>query len=204
MVAPGETFDAGVPVRAVGEQHAVIHPEFPRFFNSGYVLSLGDQMVYHPGDALTDPGERIDLLCAPVSAPWLKISEALDFVRLVGAPRNLGIHDRVYSEFAHGIVDGQMGRFLGDAAGVRPDPRRHRPLTRQARPSSAYVLADPAASAARPTSRASGNSWLDRSRPRSPRCSAESAEANGPVVVQPRHRHAGRAEPGDLSPERVA
>ena len=39
VVAPGETFDAGVPVRAVGEQHAVIHPEFPEFFNSGYVLT---------------------------------------------------------------------------------------------------------------------------------------------------------------------
>ncbi len=39
VVAPGETFDAGLPVRAVGELHAVIHPEFPRFFNSGYVLS---------------------------------------------------------------------------------------------------------------------------------------------------------------------
>ncbi len=115
VVAPGETFDAGLPVRAVGEQHAVIHPEFPQFFNSGYVLTLGDHRVYHPGDALTDPGERIDLLCAPVSAPWLKISEALDFVRLVGAPRNLGIHDRVYSEFALGIVDTHMGRFLGDA-----------------------------------------------------------------------------------------
>ena len=54
------------------------------------------------------------MLCAPVCAPWLKISEALDFARLVGAPRNLGIHDRVYSEFAHGIVESQMGRFLGD------------------------------------------------------------------------------------------
>ncbi len=114
VVAPGENFDVGVPVRAVGEQHAVIHPEFPQFFNSGYVVSLGDQSVFHPGDALTDPGERIDLLCAPISAPWLKISEALDFVRLVGAPRNLGIHDRVYSDFALGIVDSHMGRFLGD------------------------------------------------------------------------------------------
>jgi L-ascorbate metabolism protein UlaG (beta-lactamase superfamily) len=115
VVSPGETFDAGIPVRAVGEQHAVIHPEFPQFFNSGYVVTLGDQVVYHPGDALTAPGEHVDVLCAPVSAPWLKISEALDFARLVGAPRNLGIHDRVYTEFAHGIVETQMARFLGDA-----------------------------------------------------------------------------------------
>ena len=35
-------FDAGLPVRAVGEMHAVIHPEFPRLFNSGYVVTAGD------------------------------------------------------------------------------------------------------------------------------------------------------------------
>ena len=112
VVAPGDTFDAGVPVRAVGELHAVIHPEFPRFFNSGYVLTLGDRKVYHPGDALTEPGEDVDVLLVPVSAPWLKASEAIDFARAVKAPRNLAIHDRVYSEAGLGIIDGHMDRFL--------------------------------------------------------------------------------------------
>ena len=112
VVAPGETFDVGVPVRAVGELHAVIHPEFPRFFNSGYVLTLGDRKVYHPGDALTEPGEDVDVLLVPVSAPWLKASEAIDFARAVKAPRNLAIHDRVYSEAGLGIIDAHMDRFL--------------------------------------------------------------------------------------------
>ncbi len=112
VVAPGETFDVGVPVRAVGELHAVIHPEFPRFFNSGYVLTLGDRKVYHPGDALTEPGEDVDVLLVPVSGPWLKASEAIDFARAVKAPRNLAIHDRVYSEAGLGIIDGHMDKFL--------------------------------------------------------------------------------------------
>ena len=54
--------------------------------------------MFHPGDALTGPGEAVDLLLLPVSAPWLKVSEAIDFAREVGAPHNLAIHDRVYSE----------------------------------------------------------------------------------------------------------
>ena len=41
VVAPGSTFDVGLPVRAVGELHAVIHPEFPRITNSGYVVDAG-------------------------------------------------------------------------------------------------------------------------------------------------------------------
>jgi L-ascorbate metabolism protein UlaG (beta-lactamase superfamily) len=112
VVAPDEEFEAGLPVRAVGELHAVIHPEFPRFYNSGYVLTVGDQKVYHPGDALTEPGEHVDLLCVPVSAPWMRASEAIEFARAVKAPRNLAIHDRVYSEAGLGIVDGHMNAFL--------------------------------------------------------------------------------------------
>ena len=115
VVLPGQEFEAGLPVRAVGELHAVIHPEFPRFYNSGYVLTAGDEKVYHPGDALTGPDEEVDLLCVPVSAPWLKAAEAIDFARAVKAPRNLAIHDRIYSEAGLGIVDGHMNTFLPDA-----------------------------------------------------------------------------------------
>src|SRR3954463_13207246 len=42
VIAPDETFgiggEGGVSVRAVGELHAVIHPEIPRIHNSGYVV----------------------------------------------------------------------------------------------------------------------------------------------------------------------
>ncbi len=112
VVAPGQSLDAGLPVRAVGELHAVIHPDLPRVSNSGYVVTAGDQLVYHPGDALTPPGEPVDLLCVVVSAPWMKASDAVDFARLVGAPRNLAIHDRVYSEAGLSIVDGHLTRLL--------------------------------------------------------------------------------------------
>jgi hypothetical protein len=77
-------------------------------------VTAGGQTVFHPGDALTGPGQAVDVLCAPVSAPWLKASEAVDFARSVGAARNLAIHDRVYSEAGLGIVDGHFGRLLGE------------------------------------------------------------------------------------------
>ena len=114
VVDPGQEFDAGLPVRAVGELHAVIHPDLPRFHNSGYLVTAGDTRLFHPGDALTGPGEPVDVLCAPVCAPWLKASEAVDFAREVGAPRNLAIHDRVYSEAGLGIVDGHFDALLAE------------------------------------------------------------------------------------------
>ena len=113
VVAPEETWSIGtVGVRAVGELHAVIHPELPRFHNSGYLLSMGDSTVFHPGDALTGPGVPVDVLLAPVCAPWMRVAEGVEFAREVGAARNVAIHDRVFSPEGLGAADAQFGRFL--------------------------------------------------------------------------------------------
>jgi L-ascorbate metabolism protein UlaG (beta-lactamase superfamily) len=112
VLAPGESFDAGIPARSVGELHALIHSDLPRAYNSCYVFDLGGTTVYHPGDALTVPDQSIDVLCVPVSAPWMRAAEGVDFARAVGAPRNLAIHDRVYSEAGLKIVDGHFGLLL--------------------------------------------------------------------------------------------
>jgi len=113
VVSPGESCDVGLPVEVVGEKHAVIHPELPHFDNSGYLVTIDGTTVFHPGDALTVPATPPDLLLLPVSAPWLKVSECIDYARDVGAARSLAIHDAVYSEAGLGIVDGHLGRFLG-------------------------------------------------------------------------------------------
>lgn len=112
VVKPGASLDVGVPVEVVGEKHAVIHPELPHFDNSGYLLMVEGTTLFHPGDALTVPPATPDLLLLPVSAPWLKVSECIDYARTVGAPRSLAIHDAVYSEAGLGIVDTHLGRFL--------------------------------------------------------------------------------------------
>ncbi|PUA82671.1 MBL fold metallo-hydrolase [Nocardioides currus] len=112
VVRAGSVLDVGLPVDVVGERHAMIHPEIPRVDNSGFVLTVDGLRIYHPGDSLTLPEREIDLLLAPISAPWLKVGEAIDFVRAVGAPRNLGIHDKVYTDAALGMVDAHMGNLL--------------------------------------------------------------------------------------------
>jgi L-ascorbate metabolism protein UlaG (beta-lactamase superfamily) len=114
VVAPGDSFDTGLPVQAVGEWHAVIHEELPRFYNSGYVVTGGDTVVYHPGDSFTTPDQDVDVLLAPVSGPWLKLAEAIDFARAVGAPRNLAIHELVSSDIGLALTDGRMEAMLGE------------------------------------------------------------------------------------------
>jgi L-ascorbate metabolism protein UlaG (beta-lactamase superfamily) len=108
-------------VVAVGELHAVIHEDLPRFHNCGYLFALGGETIFHPGDALTVPEQRhhhhhdraeVDVLLAPVCAPWMKVSEGIDFARAVGARRNVAIHDRVYSDMGLGVADSHFGRLL--------------------------------------------------------------------------------------------
>ncbi|SFC22116.1 L-ascorbate metabolism protein UlaG, beta-lactamase superfamily [Nocardioides terrae] len=116
VVTPGQSFEvAGVPVTATGELHAVIHEELPRFHNSGYRIEMGGQRLFHPGDAITETDVDVDVLFVPVSAPWAAARELIDYARAVKAPRNVAIHDRIYSEVGSGIFDSQINRFLSQA-----------------------------------------------------------------------------------------
>lgn len=110
--SPGGRPDIGVPTELVGEKHAVIYRDLPHFDNSGFLLDVGGTRVFHPGDALTIPTTPVDVLLLPVSAPWLKASECIDYAIAVGAPRNIPIHEAVYSEAGLGIVLSHLQRFL--------------------------------------------------------------------------------------------
>lgn len=114
IVHPGDHIEPGAPVEVVGEKHAIIYEQMPHFDNSGYLLTLGDTTIFHPGDSLTVPDQHVDVLLLPVSAPWLKLSECIDYARSVGAPRNVAIHDRVYSPEGLGIIGNLIPRFLAD------------------------------------------------------------------------------------------
>ena len=101
----------GVQVDGVGEQHAVIHPDIPRIANVGYLVGG----VYHPGDSLQAPPHDVEVLLAPVGAPWLKLSEAVDLVRAVGPGIVVPIHDAVLSDAGRGLADRIVGGLCAPA-----------------------------------------------------------------------------------------
>jgi L-ascorbate metabolism protein UlaG (beta-lactamase superfamily) len=111
-VGHGDTFTAaGFDVQVHGELHAVIHPDIPRITNVGYLVDGGK--VFHPGDALTVPGQAVETLMLPVMAPWSKISEVIDYVREVGPLRAYDIHDALLTDLARPIYDNQIGALGG-------------------------------------------------------------------------------------------
>lgn len=102
-VATGDTFEAsGFTVAVVGGEHAEIYDGLPGCVNLGFIV---DGRVYHPGDAVHVPDASIDTLLVPVSAPWLKLAEAIDFVRAVRPHRAFPIHDAMLSENGKRGVD---------------------------------------------------------------------------------------------------
>ena len=122
-VEPGQSFTvAGVPVRAYGGQHAVIHPDIPVIQNIGYLFA---DVVYHPGDALLVPDDvQVDTLFAPIHAPWSKFSEVLDFIRAVAPRRAYALHDGLLNDNGFGVLDRQY------TAMSNTDYRRLEPGTR--------------------------------------------------------------------------
>ena len=109
-VGPGETFTvAGVDVQVVGGEHAEIYNGLPGCANVGFVLAG----IYHPGDALHVPDVEVETLLVPVSAPWLKLREALDFMRAVAPARAFPIHDAMFSDIGNAGVDRWMANEGG-------------------------------------------------------------------------------------------
>ncbi|TWF94775.1 MBL fold metallo-hydrolase [Saccharopolyspora dendranthemae] len=92
--SPGDALDlGGSSIGVVGGQHAVIHPDIPNIDNIGYLVDHG--AFYHPGDAFHVPEQRVDVLGLPTGAPWLKLSEAVDFLRAVAPRAAVPIHEAV-------------------------------------------------------------------------------------------------------------
>jgi L-ascorbate metabolism protein UlaG (beta-lactamase superfamily) len=92
---------AALGVRVLGEKHARIHADVPLATNVGFLVGG----VLHPGDAYVDPqGGAVDVLLVPVGGPWVKGSEAIDYVRSVRPPRAVAIHDGHLSAAGVGLM----------------------------------------------------------------------------------------------------
>ena len=107
VVSPGESVEIGTwKLRFYGGNHAIIHPTIPVVQNVGVLIN---ERLYYPGDSFHIPLDiEVDVLAAPAGAPWLKVSEAMDFVSLVAPKRAFGTHDGVLSAAGIGLVHDRL------------------------------------------------------------------------------------------------
>jgi L-ascorbate metabolism protein UlaG (beta-lactamase superfamily) len=89
----GEKFEvAGVAIAVYGTDHAIIHPSIPGIENVGYMIA---GRFFYPGDNFTDPGVPVEILALPIGAPWLKISEVIDYAVAIAPKIAIPAHDAV-------------------------------------------------------------------------------------------------------------
>ena len=101
-----------VTVTGVGELHALIHDDIPRIHNTGMrVAADGEPTFFHPGDALdADPGD-VDVLAFPLSAPWARSRDMTEFLRRLGAPHAIPVHDALLSDVGRTLYLTQAGNL---------------------------------------------------------------------------------------------
>jgi L-ascorbate metabolism protein UlaG (beta-lactamase superfamily) len=110
--APGvqvwATGPAATALREGGAPEQQVHEVTP-----GQVLDAAGARVtvgglYHPGDSFVPPAAQpeagLDVLLVPVSAPWLKMEQAIDFARSVPARVVVPIHEVFLSDAGHAMA----------------------------------------------------------------------------------------------------
>ena len=89
-----------------GGTHAIIHRSIPVIPNLGVMVN---ELLYYPGDSFVLPGQPVDTLAIPASAPWLKIGDAMDFLELVKPRFAFPTHDAVLSDLGKDSTDNWLG-----------------------------------------------------------------------------------------------
>lgn len=94
-------------VQFFGGTHAAITDSMPVPPNLGVLV---DNSFYYPGDSFIAPENlQVKTLALPASAPWLKISEAMDFLARVKPAFAFPTHDAILSNEGKQIADRMLG-----------------------------------------------------------------------------------------------
>ena len=116
VVGPGDTLDFGrTVVTVVGGRHADVYGDVPGCTNAAYLVDHG--ALLHPGDSFFVPEQAVDVLAVAVDGPWLKLAEAVDYVRAVSPRVAVPIHEGETTDPAK--YAGMLAAFSPDGV-VRP------------------------------------------------------------------------------------
>lgn len=108
-VSAGDTVACGpFTLEFTGGEHLYTHPDFPVPPNLGVLVNNGE--LYYPGDSFALPGRSVRTLAVPASAPWMKISQAMDFIVDVKPKTYFPTHDALLSEKGHELVNSWLVR----------------------------------------------------------------------------------------------
>jgi L-ascorbate metabolism protein UlaG (beta-lactamase superfamily) len=115
IVKAGESYQiGGFKLDFFGKDHAAIIPGQIPCENIGVVVNGS---IMNPGDSFDYSNIGAKVLFVPISAPWLKIAESMDFVDKVKPRIVIPVHDALLSDLGKSINDNWMKKAC-DKAGA--------------------------------------------------------------------------------------
>jgi L-ascorbate metabolism protein UlaG (beta-lactamase superfamily) len=106
--------EGGFTIEFFGDLHAEIHRSIPLIQNCAVMI---DSRLYYPGDSFTQADRPVEILACPTSAPWLKISEVMDFVSAVKPQKCFPTHNVHLSEVGHAMNNGRVKQVVEAGGG---------------------------------------------------------------------------------------
>lgn len=99
-VENGESFDFnGITIKGFGNLHAEIYDTYGRVQNTGYMINN----LCFPGDAFENPNCTPDIIALPVTGPWMRIKDAIDYAKNLKPRVVFPVHDAHIKEWAEFI-----------------------------------------------------------------------------------------------------
>ncbi|WP_278313572.1 MBL fold metallo-hydrolase [Lolliginicoccus levis] len=111
---PGQQLTIGSLQATVGGgRHAVIHPDLPVIDNVAYLLGTAERpgQLLHPGDSLYVPPQPVEALALPAAAPWMRIAEAIDYLRAVQPGTAIPVHQGILSDDGLGVYYSRLAEM---------------------------------------------------------------------------------------------
>lgn len=88
-----------------GDLHQEIHRSIPLIQNTAVLV---DRRLYYPGDSYTPCEYPVEVLACPSSAPWLKISDVIDFIELTKPKLVFPTHNALLSDIGHKLQNSRI------------------------------------------------------------------------------------------------
>lgn len=106
----GDHYEVGpFQIDFYGDLHQIIHRSIPLVQNVGVMIN---STLYYPGDSYTFPEQKVEVLACPTSAPWLRISDVIDFIDLVRPSKCFPTHNALLSEQGHALQNSRVQQIV--------------------------------------------------------------------------------------------
>lgn len=92
-----------------GDLHQEIHRSIPLVQNVAVTVN---RKLFYPGDAYTFPDHPFEVLACPSAAPWMKISDLIDYLIELKPKAAFPTHNAILSEHGNALQNSRIKEFV--------------------------------------------------------------------------------------------